>query len=33
MIFQSTASCMNCLANWIRLWIVVVAIPLALSFW
>ncbi len=32
MIFQSTASCMNCLANWIRLWIVVVAIPLALSF-
>ena len=23
MIFQSTASCMNCRANWIRLWIVV----------
>jgi hypothetical protein len=23
MIFQSTAPCMNCLANWIRLWIVV----------
>jgi hypothetical protein len=25
MIFQSTASCMNWRANWIRLWIVVVA--------